>query len=229
MARGPNAGWQSTRCLGVLSLAEQPDSAQACTCNSDSAGQQPGKLRLTRVWLQLLGRRKWQLQLTYKPNNLQSHPGLRMSPWHHRQGHLLPSHQGSCSNSLLFRLHISHKVADFDNVSYCALQVGRDCFLNMPMTVTPRTRGPHCFLSERQASVELFYRLNHARQTVDFVKRQVGHQFCIHAACCLHLASWARQKSRFIASCSTIAQCRCNLCRAPPSVSAACYKAGCQR
>eukprot|EP00891_Asterochloris_glomerata_P008150 jgi/Astpho2/8150/Aster-03082 len=55
-----------------------------------------------------------------------------------------------------------------------AAEVGRDCFLNMPMTVTPRTRGPHCFLSERQASVELFYRLNHARQTVDFVKRQAA-------------------------------------------------------
>ena len=71
------------------------------------------------------------------------------------------------------------------------LQVGRDCFLNMPMTVTPRTRGPHCFLSERQAAMELFYRLNHARQTVDFVKRQVGHWSCMHAACCLHSASWA--------------------------------------
>lgn len=28
------------------------------------------------------------------------------------------------------------------------------------------------FMSERQAAVELFFRLNHARQTVDFVKRQ---------------------------------------------------------
>lgn len=27
-------------------------------------------------------------------------------------------------------------------------------------------------MSERQAAVELFFRLNHARQTVDFVKRQ---------------------------------------------------------
>ena len=28
------------------------------------------------------------------------------------------------------------------------------------------------YMSERQAAVELFFRLNHARQTVDFVKRQ---------------------------------------------------------
>ncbi|KAK9831931.1 hypothetical protein WJX81_000298 [Elliptochloris bilobata] len=30
------------------------------------------------------------------------------------------------------------------------------------------------FMSERQAAVELFFRLNHARQTVDFVKRQAA-------------------------------------------------------
>lgn len=35
---------------------------------------------------------------------------------------------------------------------------------------------PSTFMSEGQAAVELFFRLNHARQTVDFVKRQVGSQ-----------------------------------------------------
>ena len=85
----------------------------------------------------------------------------------------------------MLRLSCSHKGAKLDSLSLLCLQVGRDCFLNMPMTVTPRTRGPHCALSERQAAVELFYRLNHARQTVDFVKRQVGCQFCMHSARCL--------------------------------------------
>ncbi len=33
-------------------------------------------------------------------------------------------------------------------------------------------------LSEGQAAVELFFRLNHARQTVDFVRRQVSHFYC---------------------------------------------------
>ena len=30
------------------------------------------------------------------------------------------------------------------------------------------------YVSEGQAAVELFYRLNHARQTMDYVRRQVG-------------------------------------------------------
>ena len=30
------------------------------------------------------------------------------------------------------------------------------------------------YMSEGQAAVELFYRLNHARQTMDYVRRQVG-------------------------------------------------------
>jgi hypothetical protein len=38
------------------------------------------------------------------------------------------------------------------------------------------------FMSERQAAVELFLRLNHARQTVDFVKRQARAALCL---CCL--------------------------------------------
>ena len=30
------------------------------------------------------------------------------------------------------------------------------------------------YVSEGQAAVELFYRLNHARQTLDYVRRQVS-------------------------------------------------------
>jgi hypothetical protein len=37
----------------------------------------------------------------------------------------------------------------------------------------PRQRGGY-HLNNAHAAVELFMRLNHARQTLDFVKRQVG-------------------------------------------------------
>lgn len=43
--------------------------------------------------------------------------------------------------------------------------------------------GTSCHLTEGHAAEELFYRLNHARQTVEFVKRQVG-------CCCAELAGW---------------------------------------
>ena len=42
---------------------------------------------------------------------------------------------------------------------------------------TPRTLHrwhSSVYVSEGQAAVELFYRLNHARQTMDYVRRQVS-------------------------------------------------------
>ena len=66
------------------------------------------------------------------------------------------------------------------------------------------------YMSERQAAVELFFRLNHARQTVDFVKRQVrpllfsfplsfNSWVCCYCACvaCSHfgLCLYSRQRT----------------------------------
>lgn len=59
-------------------------------------------------------------------------------------------------------------------------------------------------ISEGQAAVELFYRLNHARQTVDYVRRQVGpatHPFPASAVCSLCIA---RASCRLLNSCSAM-------------------------
>lgn len=45
---------------------------------------------------------------------------------------------------------------------------------DMPMALTPRMPHAGSTLSEPQASSELLFRLNHARQTVSFVQRQVS-------------------------------------------------------
>lgn len=53
---------------------------------------------------------------------------------------------------------------------------------DMPMALTPRMPHAGSALSEPQASSELLFRLNHARQTVEFVQRQVSSL----AACTCH-------------------------------------------
>ena len=50
---------------------------------------------------------------------------------------------------------------------------------NMPMALTPRMPHAGSALSEPQASTELLFRMNHARQTVEFVHRQVSSLPCI--------------------------------------------------
>lgn len=45
---------------------------------------------------------------------------------------------------------------------------------SLPVAITPRMPKAGSELSEQQASTEMAFRLNHARQTVAFVKRQVS-------------------------------------------------------
>lgn len=55
---------------------------------------------------------------------------------------------------------------------------------SMPMTITPRMPHAGSELSEQQASTEMAFRLNNARQTVDFVRRQVGAMAITASVCC---------------------------------------------
>ena len=176
MAGVPNAARQSTRSLVINSSRTRGLRPGVGLFVQQLLCWEQGKLRQACVWLQL-ALPQGHVPAPPRPAQMAAAADNQQTICSHILGCACRhGTRESCSYSLLLRLHTSHRVADLDFLSLLCVQVGRDCFLNMPMTVTPRTRGPHCFLSERQASVELFYRLNHARQTVDFVKRQVGYR-----------------------------------------------------
>ena len=76
-----------------------------------------------------------------------------------------------CSSSLLTAsLHVIG----------CAVQAQSS---SLPMAVTPRMPKAVSELSEQQASTEMAFRLNHARQTVEFVQRQVRLCKLLNACC----------------------------------------------
>ena len=54
------------------------------------------------------------------------------------------------------------------------LMLGQDQTSSLPMAITPRMPKASSELSSTEASTEMAFRLNHARQTVAFVQRQAS-------------------------------------------------------